>query len=111
MGFVSDALQQLECAGGVAEAHRFAFTRSINFFEFLGQSNDGQAAQPEFCQFRASGIQLPLAAVNQDQIGQVRRADLGRYRGVPARRARLLDPALNSNRAAGATALSFRSRV
>ena len=37
-----------------------------NLFEFLGEANHRDRTQTQFCQFRAGGIQLAFAAINDN---------------------------------------------
>src|SRR5207253_7823089 len=43
-------------------------SRTINLLKFLGQSKDGNAAKAKLLQFGAGGVELSLAAIDQDQI-------------------------------------------
>ena len=77
MTFVADALQQFHRRMIQAQPQRLAFARQINFLELLRQPDDGNFFEAELFQFRAGGVQLALAAVNQDQVGKVGRSELG----------------------------------
>ena len=68
MRFVAHALQQLQCAGIMAQPQRLAFTRPIDFLELLRQTNRGKVAQPKLVQLFARGVELPFTAVDENQV-------------------------------------------
>ena len=78
MAFVADALKQFHRRMIQPQPERFAFARQVNLLKLLSQPDDENFFQAEFCQFSASGVQLALAAVYQDQVGKIR------YLGGPA---------------------------
>jgi hypothetical protein len=46
--------------------------RAENFFVFLGEADDGDVGEAEFGEFSAGGVELAFAAVDQDEVGDVR---------------------------------------
>ncbi len=71
MGFIAHPLQQLQGAAFRGKPQRFFLTRTINFFKFLGQTDDRQVAEVQLFEFLASGLQLAFAAIDEDEVGDV----------------------------------------
>ena len=71
MGFVADALEEFEGAGVVIEAEGIDFAGAEDFFVFLGEADDGDVGEAEFGEFRAGGVELAFAAIDEDEVGDV----------------------------------------
>ena len=70
VGFVADALQELERAAVVGKLERLRAAGAIDFFEFFGQTDDGDFVEAELLQLAAGGAELALAAVDDDEVGE-----------------------------------------
>ena len=69
MRFIADPLEQLERSAIFRQAQREGTAGPINLLEFLGQSDDRLIVESEALQFFAGAGELPLAAIDNDQIG------------------------------------------
>jgi len=77
MGFIADALEQLEGAAVFGEADGNRAPGAVNFFEFLGEADDGQFVQAEALEFAAGGAELAFSAIDDDEVGELSLAGAG----------------------------------
>ena len=52
------------------QPQRLAFTGLVNLLKFLRQADDRNFFEAQFFDLLARGIELPLAPVDQDEIGK-----------------------------------------
>ena len=69
VGFVADALDQVEALGAAVEADRVGRVDLEEEFLALGQSGEGDVVDGEVAHHVVGGRDLALAAVDDDEVG------------------------------------------
>ena len=80
MTFIANPLEQFHRRMIETKPQRFALTRPVNLLKFLCQPDDRNFFEAKLFQFRARGIELSFAAINQDEIWQIGQGALSRAR-------------------------------
>ena len=70
MRLIADPLQQLQRRAVTVEGQRFEAVSGENQLLFLGQANRHEVGQADRLERRVSRIELALAAVDHNQIGE-----------------------------------------
>ena len=70
MGFVTDSLEQVQRARVVGQSQGQGTAGAVNFFVFLGQTDNRQLVQTKSLQLAAGGRELSFSAIDDNQIRQ-----------------------------------------
>ena len=71
VGFIADALQELEGAAVVGEADGNRPPGAVDLFEFFGEADDGEFVQAEALELAAGGAELAFSAIDDDEVGEL----------------------------------------
>src|SRR5437870_5907012 len=81
MGFIAHALEQFQRSRLMRETQWLFDAGPVNLLEFLGKTDDRDMTQAQFFQLNASSMELPFAAIDQDQVRQRRLLAFGQLAG------------------------------
>ena len=69
MRFIPHPLQEFDGRTVQPGPERILFAREVDFLKLLGQSENGNMGETQFGQLGTGGIELPLSAVDENQVG------------------------------------------
>ena len=72
VGLVAHLLEQVQRLGVARDAHRLRLPRPVHLLEPLGEADHADVLEPELLEHAHRDAELPLAAVDHEQVRRVR---------------------------------------